>query len=153
MTGLSNTAFLDGTRSAAGAWVRQIPNSINGTLLFFFVLFVLRVLLRRQWLAAAAFVILIAGPRLLMSNYPWVDGPMLLLVYGIAAVVVVRFGFVSLLTGIFTADLLLNLPVSFDAGAWYFTAPALAFLSIAGLAIWAFRAALGGRKLVSEELF
>ena len=50
--------YLRGGRHILGGWLGQVVTSVQATLLFFFVLFLFRVLLRRPWLAAAAFVAL-----------------------------------------------------------------------------------------------
>ena len=52
---LMTADYLIGGRFALSACVAQIPNSIQATLIFFFLFFILRVILRKQWLAAAAF--------------------------------------------------------------------------------------------------
>ena len=53
--GLPSTEYLVGGRTALGLWLMQIPTSILGTLQFFFLLLGLKVVLRKDWLAAIAF--------------------------------------------------------------------------------------------------
>ena len=62
-TRLGAGRILLGGRQALGAWMMQVIGSILGTLQFFFVLFGLKVVLRKDWLAAIAFVGLLALPR------------------------------------------------------------------------------------------
>ncbi len=150
---LGTTDYFLGARGTATAALFQIPNAISGTLTFFFVLFLLRVLLRKQWLAAAGFTLIYATLQALRSDYPWVQVPLLIIVYAVAAIVVVRFGLIALASGIFTADLLGNAAPTTDFSAWYATAALFPFLIVAALAIWAFQAALAGRHLIREELF
>ena len=103
------------TAYALGAWLIPSPSAIQGTLLFFFVLFVLRVLLRREWLAAIVFVAIWATLKTLGSDYPWIEGPAWSLLYGVAAALVVfRFGFVALAVGLFVTNTLLNVPLLLD---------------------------------------
>jgi hypothetical protein len=150
---LPSTDFLEGARSTLGACLAQVPRGIQGTLVFFLVLFLLRVLLRNPWLAGATFVLIFVVPRYFASNYPLVDMPAQLLMYGIAAVVVLRFGLLALATGIVVANLLLNVPVTGHASAWYFANTVFAFLSVAALAAWAFQASVAGQKLWKQDLF
>ena len=82
-------------------WFAQCGNSIQSALLFFLMIFVLRVILRRQWLAATVFTLIFTLMKLGATNYPWIDVPAQLMVYSIAAVVVVRFGLIALAAGIF----------------------------------------------------
>ena len=123
-----------GGREALGAWLRQWPQSIQSTLVFFFVLFGLKVLLRKDWIAAIVFVAIFAVPRALTSTYTAVDLPAQILVYAIAVLIVLRFGLVPLACAIFTIDMLANVPFSADFSAWYMTTSILALLSVVALA-------------------
>lgn len=145
--------YLLGTRSALGMWVGNLVESVRGALVFFFVLFLLRVLLRNKTLAVICFVLLFSAMNGLGSEHPWIAAPFWLLIYAIAALAVVRFGLVVLATGVFTANVLLNLPVTLDSSHWYAgtsLAVVLSFLAIAG---WGFYTSLGGRKLWREGMF
>ena len=81
------------------------------------------------------------------------DVPVQFVVYGIAAVVVVRFGLIALAAGIFTVDTLVSTPITTNFSVWYASSPIAAFLLVLGLAIWSFRTALAGRPLFKQELF
>jgi len=151
--GLGGLDYFLGARRAVGAILYHIPNSILFTLMFFFIIFLLRVLLRKQWLAAAAFTLIYTALATLGTDHPVVTAPFEILIYAIAAVVVVRLGLVALAAGIFTADLLGNLPHSTDFSAWYATTPLLALVVVVAMAIWGFRTSLAGRPLLKQELF
>ena len=145
--------YLIGGRYALGAWLIHIPGAIEGTLLFFFLLFVLRVLLRKEWLAAVVFVALWVALKSLGSDYPWIDVSAWALLYGVAAIVAFRFGFVALAVGLFVTDMLLNVPLTLDFSYWYATNTLLPLLSVAALAFWGFYNSLAGQKLWKTELF
>ena len=146
-------AYLLGGRAALSAWVAEIPNSVQSALLFFFLIFVLRVILRKQWLAAAVFTLIFTLLKFAGSSYPMADVPAQLLIYGIAAVVVVRFGLIALAAGIFTANVLLNVPVTTNLSAWYAGNAALALLIVLAMAVWSFYTSLAGRPLLKGDLF
>jgi serine/threonine protein kinase len=80
---LHSVEYLTGSRQALGMWLYQVPSSIIGTLQFFFLLLVLKILLRKEWLAAIAFVAIFAGLQS-GSSYPAVEIPAYILVYAIA---------------------------------------------------------------------
>ncbi|HUO25077.1 MAG TPA: serine/threonine-protein kinase [Candidatus Aquilonibacter sp.] len=143
---------LMGGREALGAWLQQIPTSILGTLQFFFLLFGLRFLLRKEWIAAIVFVALFAVPRALASNYVAVELPAQAVIYAIAVLIVLRFGLVPLACAIFTVNLLGNVPFSADVSAWYMTSSILALLSVIALAGWGFYHSLGGEPLWKVEM-
>ena len=148
---LFSTEALMGGREALGAWLKQVPDSIQGTLIFFFVLFGLRVLLRKEWIAAIVFIAIFALPRALPNTYMAVELPTQIIVYAIAVLIVLRFGFVSLACAIFTVDLVANIPFSADFSNWYMTTSILALLSVVALAGWGFYHSLGGEPLWQRE--
>jgi predicted Ser/Thr protein kinase len=145
--------YLLGGRHVLGAFFYQIPDSIEATLLFFFLLFVLRVLLRKEWLAAVVFVAVWVTLKTLGSDYPWIEGSAYALLYGGAAIVVFRVGFVTLGIGIFTTELLSNVPLTLDFSAWYLSSAWLPLLALGALAVWGFYNSLAGQKLWKAELF
>ena len=151
--GFNSTDYLIGGRHALGAWLINVPGAIQGTLLFFFLLFVLRVLLRKEWLAAIVFVALWVALRILGSNHPGIEGLPWALLYTIAVIVVFRFGFVALAVGLFVTDTMLNVPLTLDFSAWYASSSLLPLLSVAVLAVWGFYNALAGQKLWQRDVF
>jgi serine/threonine-protein kinase len=149
---LGNTDYLLGARLALGAWLFQIANSILGTLQFFFLLLGLKFLLRKDWLAAIAFVAIFSVPRGLSDPHPGIELPFLILVYSIAVMIVLRFGLIPLAVAIFTVDMALNLPLSGDVSAWYMTNSLLALFSVVAIAAWGFYHSLGGQPLWNAEV-
>jgi serine/threonine-protein kinase len=149
---LFSTELIMGGRNALGAWLQQWPLSIETTLVFFFLLFGLKVLLRKEWIAAIVMVAIFALPRGLSSSYKTVEIPAEILVYSIAAIIVLRFGFIPLACAVFTINLAANVPLSADLSAWYMTSSILALLSIVALAGWGFYHSLGGEPLWRVEL-
>ncbi len=149
---LNSTAYLLGGRQAFGQWLMQIPSSIVGTLEFFFLLLGLKVLLRKDWIAAIAFVALFVGLRSLQSTHPAVDLPALVLVYGVLVLIVFRFGLVPLACAAFTVDMLGSVPFTADFSAWYMGTTVLALLSVVALAGWGFYHSLGGEPVWKVEM-
>jgi Protein kinase domain/zinc-ribbon domain len=147
-----STEFLMGGREVLGAWLRQWPQSIQTTLAFFFLLFALKVLLRKEWIAGIVLVAIFALPRGLSSTYMAVEIPAQILVYAIAVIIVLRFGFVPLVCAVFTINLLANVPFSADFTAWFMPASILAMLSVVALAGWGFYHSLGGERVWTPEL-
>ncbi|MFZ0417160.1 MAG: serine/threonine-protein kinase [Candidatus Sulfotelmatobacter sp.] len=150
--GLASTEYLMGGREALGAWLLHIPASILGTLQFFFLLLGLKFVLRKDWLAALAFVAIFALAQGLTSSYLAVALPMWILVYAIAVLIVYRFGLIPLAGAIFTVDMLSNVPFTPDFSAWYMSTFALTLLSVVALAGWGFYHSLGGEPLWTPEI-
>lgn len=145
--GMGSTDTLMGGRVALGAWLRQWPQSIQTTLVFFLVLLGLKVLLRKEWIAALVFVAIFAVPRGLSSSYMTIELPTEIIVYAIALLIVIRFGLVPLACAIFTIDMTVGIPFSADFSAWYMPASIMALLSVLILTGWGFYHSLGGQPL------
>jgi serine/threonine-protein kinase len=145
-------SFLLSTRQVAGNYLVRILWEFQGTLIFFFVLFLLRVLLRKRWLSAVVFVGVWVFYKSLGGQHLGVLIPTLILMYGTAAFVMVRFGLVALVSGFFVTDLLLNLPMTSDFSSWFIGAVIFGYAGVLALALWAFHTSLGGQKLWKEDL-
>jgi serine/threonine-protein kinase len=144
--------LLMGTRDAIGAWLSRGPHHVRDGLLFFALLFLLRVVLRSQWLGAAAFVLLLTLPLALQGDVFWRSVTAGLIIYGLAAMVVLRFGLLALTTGFCVAGLI-GPPLSLHTDAWYFGNIVFLFGSAILLAVWAFYTSVGGRRFWNAELF
>lgn len=150
---LASTDFLLGGRGALGHGLMHALYSIRGTLILFFLLFLLRALLRKQWLAAMAFILLFTVLRVLGATHPGVEVPAQLMIYSVAVIVVLRFGLVSLAAGLLVADLLLNAPAANSLSTWYAGSTVCLFASILALAAWGAYTSLAGQPLWKGDLF
>jgi len=151
---IGNTEFLLGARRAIGAWLFMIPtDAVQGTLMFFFLIFLLRLVLRNQWLAAAAFVLLFSVMQSLKEEHFWVALLAFAIVYSLAAIALVRFGLVSLAAALFATDLQLTAPMTANFSNWFIGSTIFIYASLAALGLWAFYTALAGQKLWKEDLF
>jgi len=150
---LGDVSFLVDARRVFGAWLLRIPWGVQGTLIFFFLLFLLRVLLRNKWLAATALVAIWVVFKSVGAAHLYVHVPFMILLYGTAAFAMVRFGLVTLFWSFFVLDLVLNLPMTTDFSAWFIGSVILCYAGVATIAVWAFHTALAGQKLFKEELF
>ena len=149
---LTGPEFLLGLRSTIGRVLMHVVYGIRTALSIFFLLFLLRVVLRRQWLAAfvlvAFFSVLDAAGETRQSAI--LDILSTGLFFSMCAVAVLRWGLTTLAVGVITTDLLLNVPVSRDLSAWYAAPMILLPLSLAMVAAWAFYRAIGGQLLKAD---
>ena len=153
MPSLASTSFLLGARYVIGNWLWHLSTSVQATLLFFFLMFILRVLLRKPWLAAAAFVAIWVAIKLADSRHLATDSVGYLAIYVLAAFMIVRFGFVTLAAAIFTVDLLLSIPLGLNPSSWYMGGSFFVLATVAAMAVWGAYTALGGQKILTEQLF
>ena len=147
---LHSTDYLLGGRHALGAWLQQVPSSILAALEFFFLILGLKAMLKKDWLAAPAFVLIFTGLHA-TDPHPTVNLPTFLVIYAIAAIIMYRYGLVPLACAIFTVDMVANLPLTTDLSAWYVTTSFFALLSVIAAAGWGFYHSLGGKPLFRTD--
>jgi hypothetical protein len=149
----ASQAVLTGGRQMLGIWLLNIVQCILGTLEFFFVVFLLRVVLRNRWLAAVGFVAVFGTMNTLQNPHPEILAPVWLVVFSIAAYGVSRFGLITLAVAIFTANVVLNVPYTLDFSNWYAMNSLAVLLSFVAIAGWGFYTSLAGRSPFKEDLF
>jgi serine/threonine-protein kinase len=146
-------AELSGFRQFA----RTLANNMSEfgfVLILLLTLFLCRVLLRKQSLAAILWVAGWAGWKLSQTSlsspleyvYPavfWV------LVFTVLGVILLRFGLFALFVTVFIIDSTAAAFLTTDFSAWYGQSSLLIVLVISGLALWGFRLSLAGRPLFS----
>jgi serine/threonine-protein kinase len=150
--GWPSVDFLLGIRAASGWILESAINSVRTALLLFFMLFVLRVFLRHQWLAAVVFASLFGLQSALDATQPIVDFSIAFLYFGLFAFATVRWGFTSFVVAVMVANWLLNMPVTSNPSIWW--APYTVFMLALPLALaaWGLYRSLGGRLWHGELL-
>jgi uncharacterized membrane protein YhdT len=123
-----------------------------GTLMFFFTLVLLRVLVRNRWLAAVLFILIYTLPRLVTSDHVVADTLVWVPIEAIAAIAVVRFGLIVLGVACFMANLLLNVPFTLDFSNWYAAHCVFIVLLFVALGAWGFYLSLAGKPLWKDEV-
>ena len=144
--------YLLGLRSTIGAWLVMLPGGIQGTLFFFIVLIGLRYLLRKPWAAGVAFTAIFTFLHVIGLSHPLFQATSAVLIYGIAAFALVRFGLISLAFAVFTANLTMNVPITFDFSRWYASYSMSAMVLVLAVAAWGFHAALAGQSLFKSDM-
>lgn len=153
-SGPSTTTWLNalaGARFTVAMGLSVMTNSLLQLLVSFFILFLLRLLLRRGWLAGVAFVALFTAITAGSSVTPAVDIPLSILAWSTTYLAIARFGFITFVVGLYVNSLLIMLPVSADLTVWYSGVTVLVVLVVAGLTAYGIRTALSGRNLIADE--
>jgi len=129
--------------------LKTIPTAIFTALLFFFMLFLLRLLLRKEWIAGLAFVVVITFATTIASTTPMVDYPLNALAFAIVAFTLLRFGLLAAMVTSLVGQVL-ALGWMLDFSAWYAGMALMPSVLVAMLAVYGFRVSLAGRKLIGE---
>ena len=147
-----STDALLGFTHVASAFVSILPSAALSVMVFFFLLFLVRVLVRRERLAAIVFVAVFTVMATLASPNPLLALPFNLVQFTGLAFVLTRFGIVSTFVGVVVSNLLIGFPLTTDMSAWYAGPAIFAVALIAAAAVYAFRGAIAGRPFFREEL-
>jgi hypothetical protein len=114
---------------------------------------ILRLATRRDALAVLVLDLIMAAFELASADdRSWVLLALFLLVWGSFVALLLRFGVLAASAGIYTVGLLVVAPHSYDLGAWTGAATAIILPLLVGLAVVAFRNALGGRPELGRYL-
>ena len=136
--------------------VASVLSTINGSTLqmfiTFFLLFIMRVLLRREWLAAAGFVGLFTLVNVISSDSPIVDGTFGFVLAAAMYVAITRFGLITFLIAIWVNTLMLVLPITSDFSEWYSAATGFTVGLVLLLAAYGAHTAMAGRNLIEDDL-
>jgi serine/threonine-protein kinase len=106
--------------------------------------FLLRAVLRKEWLAAAVFVLFFAVPSFL--NGGLISGVFVLVAAAVEIFVFVRFGLLAWVFANYFGHCL-QFPLTTDSSAWYAGTSLLVLLVLAAIAVYGFRIALAGRPM------
>jgi serine/threonine-protein kinase len=145
---------LRGPRVIAGNLVGASAVSLLLSLGFALLFFLLRVALRKEWLAAGAFVLVVTLTFVVLGNpRPLEGGGLIAAAFGLvgaAALILVflRFGLLALIFCNFFAHFL-EFPLTTDSSAWYAGTSLFLLLVLASIAVYGFRIALAGRPMFS----
>jgi serine/threonine-protein kinase len=132
-----------GTRYCLGQLFQFHVSAVSGCLFVLLFLFLLRLVLRKQWLAACGYVLIWTPIWSIGVGHPYVSW----FAAGVSCTLVVflltRFGLVALI-GYTCARLMLNYPITADLSKWYAggttVLPLAVILALAG---WALHTAVG----------
>lgn len=148
-----NTTLLAGIRQSIGGVFFVLSLSFITSVGIYVLMFVLRVITRRDWIAAALFVLLNSLPVIfLVPEKWWLVGAISLIANGVAMFLLFRFGMVVLLAWNLAAILISSSPMTLHLSAWYGTNALFSAAVLLVITFWAFRISLAGRPLFSEAL-
>jgi len=136
-----------GTREFLAGLSFRLLVVIAGGLASVLVLFIMRVLLRKDLAAAAVLAVLSAlltGPR---TSYIWLDVAAGLLAASLAVFVLFRIGLVAFSALALVDQFFIQFPITLQTSAWYFGLGLAALFIIAGIAVYGFRVSLAGSRL------
>ena len=146
---MGSLTVLKGLRPTLAMFLAQIPRGVSHAMLFIFVVFLLRVLLRNQWAAGVAFAIVFS---VINARGTWIVYLIGFSIGAIFAFLMLRFGLLAMAVELFSYTLIQNAVWLGDTQSWYFAYPLMVEGTMVLLALWALRLSLAGQKLWSGSL-
>ncbi len=142
-----------GVRQVAGAYLAAIPVGLQQPVVFLLLLLLLRVVLRKEWLALIALVVVLAltYPSPFQGGNLWVDVALRATIGSLMALLMLRFGLLVLAFGFVFYVWLFMFPLTSDFSQWYARQTFVAVVVAGGIMVYGFIASLGGQRLVSER--
>ena len=116
----------------------------------FFILFLLRFLVKQDWIAAVVIVFLGAITNT-GGDYFWVTFLALAVIWLSIYMVLRRFGVLALVVGLAVQNMLVVFPMSSHLGRWYASGAIAGMVTIVAIALFALYNALAGQRLFSTE--
>jgi serine/threonine-protein kinase len=153
---------LNGGRWAFGQlFVVQLVG-LSAPLGHFLLVLLLRIVLRKQWLAGVAYCAILAVSSAAQFSVPGADAPSLALIgygalvgvlsAGILLILLMRFGLVAAAGCFLMMNFLAAYPITLDPSAPYFPTSLFALAVAAALSGTAYFVALGGRPLFEDSI-
>jgi hypothetical protein len=132
-------------------WTDAAFTAIAGSLFVVMVFVLLRVILRRPWLATAVGLVLLGIVE--TSNIVtvlWLDLTIQTIITLLVATVVLRFGLLATVVAFFVFGLCGNVPLTLHTSLWWATASNLTLALLTALALFGFHASRAGQPLFGE---
>ncbi len=117
---------------------------------FLFLVFLGRLVLRKQMLAVAILALLLVGPSVMSSEYPWLTLPSSFFGNAVMLLAITRGGLVTGVSASVAFSCVAGFPDPFPLGAWYSPAALAGPATLLALAAFAFYASLGGRPALGR---
>ncbi len=143
-------ANLTGLRFAFANLVDLTVASFVFTAGYIVSLLLLRAVLKKQWLANAAFVLVWSVTGAWASANPYVAFAFAAASTIVWLTVLLRFGLLTSLVAFSVQGLLALYPLTFDFRHWYAASTILVLVVVAGLTAYGFRVALAGRTILGD---
>jgi serine/threonine-protein kinase len=152
-SGFPSSALLGVREFIASAFLSTFTGAILQSLNLFFLIFLLRLVTRRQWLTAVLFTLFLG-----LTEVPNESGNAMVAVAfaiigaALPVIAALRYGFLTLVAFSYVRHLLMDVPITTDFSAWHASSGITAILAVMTVAALAFHTSLGGQKVFAGSL-
>jgi len=136
---------LTGLRAMTGSVLLNIVYSVGISLSLFFLFFLIRLVVRKEWLAVLVMIALLSLPEVFANNP--VQVIFNCLYASIVLLVLIRFGILALTMALCTENLLFFSPLTTHLSAWYAAPTFIVLFVVLAAAIFGFYTSTAGKPL------
>jgi hypothetical protein len=149
----SSLTPLMGPQLLLARWVVAFSFALQISLMVAMVFVVLRLLLKRSWVALAGgiVVLLVTNSGSALSG-SWIDVTSATLSIALSSFAVYRFGLLVVTVALFVVNVMQNVPLTLNAGVWWATPSNLTLTLFVALACFGYYAARAGQPLLWPAL-
>ena len=147
--GLATTYAAEGIRGTLASIFYHASQALPSALLVFFLFFPLRLLLKKNWLAALVMSLLFCIPSLAAQN-PLIDALFTAPFFLAYLYILYRFGLVALAVLYFIDQVADGMPIATPLSAWYTQGGLIAMIVIVAVAFYGFHVSRAGKPLFGE---
>jgi serine/threonine-protein kinase len=145
-----NLDLLTGTRAMIGELLgTEFIFDLGFALACFFLFVLLRLLLRKDWAASAAFIFIFTATGAVSGHNPVENAITSAICFGIVIFALKRFGLFCLMVLFATSGVLIDFVQSAQFSQWHAAPAILGILFVLALAIYGFQVSLAGRPVFS----
>ena len=137
---------LSGLRAMVSVLLLNGGGFVFLALAYFFIFFLLRLILRTQWLAVLVTLLLVSIPPL-FQELPALHVAEQLFYWGILLLLLIRFGLLALMVALCTFSVLFAYPLTVHLSQWYAGPTFLSVFLILGAAVFGFYTSTRGKPL------
>ena len=149
---IPDLAALSGLRGAIAFGLNGIDGALFDPMIVLFLLFLMRLIMRKPWIAATAAIAVLKLMNLSNMSAPGIDVPFYVLYMALEVLALLRFGLPAVIVGNITQSYLLDVPVTFDFSSWYCGFGLLAIAACGAIAWYGFKTALAGKPVLGNEM-
>ena len=138
--------ILGGIHYTIGDILLNLTLYIFGSLALFFIFFLVRLLVRNQWVAVAVVVALFGLPAVFAPDNVALHAVENMVVFGTALLLLVRFGLLALLVALCVNNVLEAYPLTGHLSEWFAQPTIIVFLLVTALAVFGFYTSTAGKS-------
>lgn len=142
-----------GTRQWIGGQAGLVAAGLQTGIIVFFLIFGLKVLLKREWLAALVAAVFLSVTQAASNDASELRTliPLLFTIFGGLSFVLLRYGLVTTIVAVWCTNNILSLMLGTRLNTWFAGPGIMNWLTVVALVLFGFWNSLGGRLLADED--